>query len=209
VRVARLGASNQLARQLDKGCKQHDCAVPHIVVRHRACAVGRQRKPELRSFERLALAFLVAAQHERFRRRIEIEPDHVPEFLFELRIIREFEGLQAMRFQVVFRPDALNRARRDPGVTAHRADAPAGLPLRRPCRLGDDARHFRIWDRWLATATWLVVQTVEARSLETPRPQGNALRRCLQPLGGSRNADAVEPQQNDVGAFHVAGADGG
>ena len=97
VRVARLGASDQRAGQLDKSGKQSDCAMPRIVVRHRACAFGRQRKPELRAFERLALAFLIAAQHEGFGRRIEVEPDHVPEFLFEFRIIREFEGLHAMR----------------------------------------------------------------------------------------------------------------
>ena len=48
-------------------------------MRHRAHAFGRQRKPELRAFERLALAFLIAAQHEGFGRRIEVEPDHVPE----------------------------------------------------------------------------------------------------------------------------------
>jgi hypothetical protein len=60
--------------------------MPRIVVRHRACAFGCERKPKLRAFERLALAFLVAAQHERFGRWIEVEPDHVPEFLFKLRI---------------------------------------------------------------------------------------------------------------------------
>src|SRR6516162_11306886 len=115
--------------------------------------------------------WLFSSQHEGFGRRIEVEPDHVPEFLFEFRIIREFEGFQAMRLQIVFRPDALNRAWRDAGVTAHRADAPAGLTLRRPCRLGDDARHPRIRDRRLAAATWLVVESREARCLETHRPQ--------------------------------------
>jgi hypothetical protein len=35
--------------------------------------------------------------------------EHVPEFLFKPRIIREFERLHAMRLQIVLRPDALHR----------------------------------------------------------------------------------------------------
>jgi hypothetical protein len=35
VRVARLGASNQLARQLDKGCKQRDCDCRMLMVGRR------------------------------------------------------------------------------------------------------------------------------------------------------------------------------
>jgi len=178
-------------------------------MRHRAWAFGCERKPKLRAFECLALAFLIAAQHERFGRWIEVEPDHVPEFLFKLRIIREFEGLHAMRLQIAHRPDALYRTRGDAGATAHRSNAPAGLAFRRPRRLGDDTRHLRVRDRWLATAPRLVVETFKARCLETPRPQLNALGRCLQPLRDSFDTDGVEPQQDDIGAFPVSHAEGG
>jgi len=40
----------------------------------------------------LALAFFVAAQNQRLRRRIKIEPDHVPELLLEFGIVRELES---------------------------------------------------------------------------------------------------------------------
>jgi hypothetical protein len=37
----------------------------------------------------------------------------------------------------------------------------------------------------------------------------NALGRCFQPLSNSLDADAIEPQQNDVSAFLVSRTDGG
>ena len=60
--------------------------------------------------ERLTLAFLVAAQHQRIRWRVKIEPDHVPELLLEIRVGRQLERPGDMRLQVVLRPDALHRA---------------------------------------------------------------------------------------------------
>ncbi len=43
-------------------------AMANIVVRHRAWALGRQRQAELCAFEGLALALLIAAQHQRLLR---------------------------------------------------------------------------------------------------------------------------------------------
>src|SRR5256885_16455181 len=80
-----------------------------------------------------------------------LKSDHVPEFLFELRVIRVFEGLHSRcGFKSFF--DQMRCARRDAGVTAHRSNAPAGLAFRRPRRLGNDTRHLRVRDRSLATA---------------------------------------------------------
>jgi hypothetical protein len=54
LRVAR----DQRARQLDKSGS--DCGMPRMVMRHRAHAFGRQRKPELRSS---AWHWLFSSQH--------------------------------------------------------------------------------------------------------------------------------------------------
>ena len=89
-----------------------------VVVCHRARALGRQRQAQLCAFEGLALAFLIAAQHQRLVGRIEIEADHVPEFLFEARVVRQLEGLHAVRLDVILRPDALHRTRRNASVPA-------------------------------------------------------------------------------------------
>jgi hypothetical protein len=74
VGVAGLGAADQFAGQLIKRGKQGDRAMPYIVMRHRAWSFRRQRQAELRAFKRLALALLVAARHQRLRRRVEISP---------------------------------------------------------------------------------------------------------------------------------------
>ena len=41
------------------------------------------------------------SKHQRFRWRVEVEPDHVPELLLEFRIVRELEGLGDVRLQLV------------------------------------------------------------------------------------------------------------
>ena len=56
----------------------------------------------------LALRFLIAAQDQRFFRRIEIEPDHVPELALELHVCGQFEGPPEVRLDVVGRPQALD-----------------------------------------------------------------------------------------------------
>src|SRR5947208_1394231 len=205
--VARLGAGDQFAGQLDECGKQRDRAMPGIIVRHGAGALGRQRQAQLRAFERLALAFLVAAQHQRLCRRIEIEPDHIPKLLLELRIVGEFEGLQTMRLQVVLRPDALHRTGRDAGVPAHRSNAPTGLAVRRPCRLGDNPRQRRRRDRGLATPPRPLVEAGQTGTLKPPRPGRHALWRCLQLRGDGFDTNTLQPPQNDLGAFAITHPD--
>ena len=170
MRVACLGACDQLAGQLAEGSEQRDGAVPDIIVRHRGRALWRQGKAQLGAFERLALAFLIATQHQRLGGRIEVKPDHVPELLLELRIVREFEGPQTMRLEVVARPEALDRTGRNAGMTAHRTHAPAASALGRADRFGQHARHFGRRDRRLATTTRLVGQSIQASYLETLGP---------------------------------------
>ena len=102
VSMLRLGARDQLASHLLQGGKQRHRAVPDIVVGHRAGALGRQRQTELRAFEGLTLALLIAAQHQRLFGRIEIETNHVPEFVLELRIVRQLKVLKRCGLRSLF-----------------------------------------------------------------------------------------------------------
>ena len=95
MRVAHFGSRNQFAGDMFKCGKQRDRSMTLIIVRHGSRPVGRRRQSRLGALQCLALAFLVAAQHQRVGGRIEIESDNVPEFFFEFRIIREFEDLDA------------------------------------------------------------------------------------------------------------------
>src|SRR6266478_2321475 len=67
----------------------------------RACPREGGGQARLRALERLALRFLVAAQHQRLLRWVEIKPDHVPELLFKLLVVRQFEGAREVRLDVV------------------------------------------------------------------------------------------------------------
>jgi hypothetical protein len=60
-----------------------------------------QRQARLGSLQGLYLALLVHAKHKRLIRRIQIEADHVGEFLEEFRIARQLERLGAMGLDVV------------------------------------------------------------------------------------------------------------
>ena len=63
VGMVRLSSRDQFAFENAESGKQSYCAVARIIVRHGARMPGRERQPELRTLERLALALLIAAQH--------------------------------------------------------------------------------------------------------------------------------------------------
>jgi hypothetical protein len=96
-----LGTGYQFPGELAQCREQRNGAVPDVIMRHRGRAFRRQRQSQLRAFECLALAFLVTAQHQGFLRWVEVEPDHIPELRLESRVIRQLEGLQPMRLQLV------------------------------------------------------------------------------------------------------------
>jgi hypothetical protein len=85
--VPRLSASDQLTFERIERREQRHCAMALVIVRYGAGPVRRKRQPKLRTLQRLALAFFVAARYQRLRGRIEIEPDHIPEFFLEFWIV--------------------------------------------------------------------------------------------------------------------------
>src|SRR5208283_3131771 len=160
-----------------------------------------KRQAGLRAFQRLALTLLVAAQHQRPLGRLEIESDHVPKLLLESWIVRQLERLDDVRLQVVLRPDALHAARRDAGVAGHAAHAPAASPFRRTGDLGHDALDLFHRQRRLAATPRRFFEASKPARLKAFRPGRDALRRRLQSRRYLGDADAFEPQKNDLGAF--------
>jgi hypothetical protein len=69
-------------------------------------------QPGLGSSRGRASALLVAARDGRAGRRIQIKPDGIPEFGFDLRIVVEFKSPSAVRFEVVGRQNPLHRRTR-------------------------------------------------------------------------------------------------
>ena len=166
-------------------------------MRHRTRPLRRERQPELGALQSLALALLVAAQHQRLCWRIEVEPDHIPEFFLELRIVRELEGPGDMRLQLILRPDTLHRAVRYADMTTHAAHAPALAAFRRPRHLANDPANLRLRYGRAAAPSWLVVEAGKTLVFETLRPGRNALCRRAEFFRDSFNAYAFHAQQND------------
>ena len=68
-----------------------------------------QEQSGLGSFQSLTLALFVTAEDDRAGRRIQIQPDDIPEFGLELGIVGEFESTSSVRFEVVGSPNPLHR----------------------------------------------------------------------------------------------------
>ena len=68
------------------GGEQRRRAVSHAIVGHGSGAAFLDRQPQLRPVERLDLTFLVEAEHDGMRRRIDLDPDDIAQFGDELSI---------------------------------------------------------------------------------------------------------------------------
>ena len=74
-------------------------AVALVVVGHRAGAAGLHRQARLGAVERLDLALLVDAQHQRLLGRVEVQPDDVGQLLGEARVVGELERSHPVRLR--------------------------------------------------------------------------------------------------------------
>ena len=91
--------------------EQGDGAVANIIVRLRADMTDPQRQSRLGALQGLNLAFFIATEHQCLIRRIQIQPNDVPKFLFEVWIVGQFEGACQVRFYVVGGPYTLDAGR--------------------------------------------------------------------------------------------------
>lgn len=102
------GMSKDLAREIVQGGKQGNRSVTVIVVGLGADMTLAQGQTGLTALEGLTLALLIATEQEGTIRRIEIEANHIPEFLFKGQIFGKFEAPESMRSDRVSRPQALH-----------------------------------------------------------------------------------------------------
>ena len=91
---------------------------------HGSGAALLERQAGLHSVERLDLAFFVDAEHDGVRRRINIEPDDVAQFVDELRVLGQLELPDPMRLEPMGAPDALHGTDADASCLSHRRARP-------------------------------------------------------------------------------------
>ena len=179
--------------------EQRGRAVALVVVGHRAGAALLHRQAGLGAVERLDLALLVHRQHDRMRRRIDVEADHVLQLVGELRIVGELELAHPVRRQTVAAPDALHRGDADPGGLGHRRRRPVGrLAGRVAGRQLDHARDHRLVQGRLARRPRLVAQQAIDAGLHEPLLPAPDHRLALAGLPHDRGrAQPVGGQQHD------------
>ena len=121
-------------QHIERG-KQRGRAIALVVVRHRARSALLHRQPGLRAVQRLHLALLVTAQHQRVLGWRHVQAHDVFELLDELGVTRDLEAAHEMRLEPVLAPVARDAGRADPELLGHGARAPVGgrlgLALRR------------------------------------------------------------------------------
>ena len=93
-----------------QGREQRGRAMALVVVGRGHGPALLHRQPRLGAVERLDLGFLVHGEHDRVRRRVQVEPDHVAQLGDERRVLGELEGAHPMRGEPVRLPDPLHRA---------------------------------------------------------------------------------------------------
>src|SRR5262249_8327662 len=82
-----------------QGGEQRRRAMAQVVMRASLRLTRAHGQQRLRAIQGLDLALLVDAQHQRPVRRIQVQPDNVPDLLNEQGVFRQLEGLGAMRLQ--------------------------------------------------------------------------------------------------------------
>ncbi len=87
VTVALSAMSQNLALQIVGSSKQRQCATAIGIMRARCYLSFAQRQARLASFQRLALALLVATKHDRLLGRSQIQTNDVPKLLLELLVV--------------------------------------------------------------------------------------------------------------------------
>ena len=98
--------SNHFATLRVEGCTQRSRSVPRVVMRAALNLTGTHRRGGRRALQRLSLAPLVHAQHQRLVGRAEVQPDNMPHLLDEQRSLRQLERARAVRLQREGLPDA-------------------------------------------------------------------------------------------------------
>jgi hypothetical protein len=124
VAVSLVAIAQHLARGHVQGCEERCRAMPLVVVgivpahgpSSTAVPVACGPAPDL--------ALLVHREDHRPLRRVDVKPDHVVQFLDELRVFRELERLNPMWLQAVRFPDASDAGRAHTDNRRQRPRAP-------------------------------------------------------------------------------------
>ena len=162
--VSQLARRQDLSIEYVEHCEERRRAVPHIVVGDTFGIPQAHRQHRLRSFQRLALALLVHAEHQRILRRAQIKADNIAQLLDKERGSRELEVLAEMRLQPQQLEVAMYARRRDRGFRCDRTHTPMRRAIDRfgVQRLTNQRGHTLVVDRARFARAQLIMQSAES-----------------------------------------------
>jgi protein-export membrane protein SecD len=143
--VTLLAVGDDLAGADVQGGEEVGGAVALVVVGHRPGPTRLHRQRRLRPVQGLALGLLVEGEDRSPFRRVQVQGDDVGALLLETRIVRDFEGGDLPRLQLMITPDPSDGVLTEPQVLPQRACRPMRrgvgrqLLLSHPHHLGDRA----------------------------------------------------------------------
>src|SRR6516225_9614051 len=128
-----------------------------VIMGHSTGAAALHRQARLGAIESLDLALLIERKDHRMGGRIDVEADDVLELLGKPRVVRQLEGPDAVRHELVSLKDPLHRPQADAHRLGQHPAGPVGyFARRRPERQVDYALHGGRWQRRLAGLARLV-----------------------------------------------------
>ncbi len=189
------------SKHIERG-KQRRGPVPDVVVGLPGGNPRSQRQNRLGSIQGLNLALFIDAQDQGLVRWMQIQPHHVPQFVHEIGIPAQLEGLGSMGLQAVGPPDAPHRGFAHALGPGQSAAAPVrGLPRRGVQRGVHDGLHLSSSDALATPGPRSVAQQSHDAGLRVAlTPQQNRRAGDAQLLGQTIIGNPLRRSQNDPGA---------
>ena len=192
-----------------EGGEQGGRAVALVIVAAPLRLARPHGQHRLGAVERLDLALLVDAEHQRAVRRVEIEADDVAHLVDELRVARQLEALDPVRLQAEGAPDTVHRRRGDARRPGHRAAAPVGRTV------GHRLQPPRVTTSAILSSPILRGAPGRGSSSSPPQPplgkagtpQADGPSRDAQLLGDRQITQTVRRQKHDLRARRAAPCD--
>ena len=195
-------ADHPPGRHVQRGERRRGPVADVVVRPPLRAAAGHHRQQRLRAARRLHLRLLVDRQHDGPGRRGQVQPDHVPHLLDEVRVGRQLEPVLPVRLEPERPPDPADGRLGQAAGRGHPPRAPVGrgrrFGLRRP---GDDPLDVRVGDAPRGARPRLVRQPVEPAGDEPGPPGADGRGAEAQPPGHDAVVRLVGAGEDDAGAL--------
>ena len=201
--VARQALGDNVAIQHVQRTEQRGGPVTLVIVRQGPCASRKHGEARLCPIQGLDLAFLVHAKHQRSVRGVHVESHHIHELLDELGVVAQLERPHQVWFEIMRRPDALNRHAADALRFGHGTNAPVRSLPRSGLQGGlDHAAHLGCRKLGLAARPPRVLfDTRDSLGSEPITPQLHCRTRKAKLRRNDLALFAIGGHQDDLGAL--------